>query len=190
MQEIVERPRSCRSHYQGVHCNYRPWCSLWRREPTKQCSIQDSVSKQYISRELGYLLDLLESATKADSSTSSSSSLLTGVLRQAFPYVPFFLRQPLASLSLDGEYIPMRDLFTSPAVSFAYERGWREGFAAAGFPGADVESWMAMDYFAPVVAMAGPANLVVVDMSCATGTFVSSFVRIACFKKGTHHKGI
>jgi hypothetical protein len=120
-------------------------------------------------------LDLLEPAAKNDFSTSSSSSSpLTGILQQAFPMVPFFLRQPLASLS-DGEYIPMRDLFTSPAVSFAYERGWRQAFAQAGFPGADVESRMAMDYFAPVVAKAGPTNSVVVDMSCATGEFFLSF---------------
>jgi hypothetical protein len=61
----------------------------------------------------------------------------------------------------------MRDLFTSPAVSYAYERGWRQGFAQAGFPGPDVESDMAMDYFAPVVARTNYS--VVVDMSCATG---------------------
>lgn len=67
------------------------------------------------------------------------------------------------------EFIPMRDLFTSPAVSYAYERGWRQGFAQAGFPGPDVEADMAMDYFAPVVARTNYS--VVVDMSCATGKF-------------------
>jgi ubiquinone/menaquinone biosynthesis C-methylase UbiE len=56
-------------------------------------------------------------------------------------------------------------------VSVAYERGWRQGFAAAGFPGADTEAEMAMDYFAPVVAMTSPQTSVVVDMSCATGLF-------------------
>jgi hypothetical protein len=65
----------------------------------------------------------------------------------------------------------MRDLFTSPSVSFAYERGWRQGFAAAGFPGADKEFEMANEYFAPVLAkkndMSGES--VLVDMSCATG---------------------
>ena len=37
---------------------------------------------------------------------------------------------------------------------------------AAGFPGADIEARMAMDYFAPVVANTDPSNSVVVDMSC------------------------
>ena len=61
-------------------------------------------------------------------------------------------------------------MFTSPAVSFAYERGWRQGFAQAGFPGPDIEAEMAMDYFAPSAAAAGDfSKSVVVDMSCATG---------------------
>jgi hypothetical protein len=65
----------------------------------------------------------------------------------------------------------MRDLFTSPSVSFAYERGWRQGFAAAGFPGADKEFDMANEYFAPVLARKNKKGeeSVLVDMSCATG---------------------
>ena len=27
----------------------------------------------------------------------------------------------------------------NPLVAFVYERGWRQGFAAAGFPGVDEE---------------------------------------------------
>lgn len=37
-------------------------------------------------------------------------------------------------------------IFRSPLVSFVYERGWRQGFAWAGFPGADKEFELAMDY--------------------------------------------
>ena len=66
------------------------------------------------------------------------------------------------------DFIPMRDLFRSRAVSFAYERGWRQNFAAAGFPGPDREAELAMDYFAQAIANAKGAN-VLVDMSCATG---------------------
>ena len=66
-----------------------------------------------------------------------------------------------------------RDLFTSPAVSFAYERGWRQGFTQAGFPGPDIEAEMAMDYFAPSAAAAGDVSKsVLVDMSCATGEYM------------------
>jgi SAM-dependent methyltransferase len=128
-------------------------------------------------------LDLLEpipDGTSSDvgASSSSSSPLLKVVMRQAVPFIPPNLRGRFSSLmSMDGEdggedeYVPMRDLFTSPTVSFAYERGWRQQFATAGFPGPDTEAEMAMDYFAPVVAMASPQTSVVVDMSCATGLF-------------------
>jgi len=74
----------------------------------------------------------------------------------------------------------MRDLFTSPTVSFAYERGWRQGFMAAGFPGPDKEVDMVMDYFDEAVSSSpsgeadvdvGRRRTTVVDMSCATGLF-------------------
>lgn len=80
--------------------------------------------------------------------------------------IPFFPRQ-LTQTLFDGDYIPMRDLFTSPFVSFAYERGWRNSFAAAGFPGIDKEFELVKDFFQPAV-MNDEKN-VVVDMSCATG---------------------
>ena len=31
------------------------------------------------------------------------------------------------------------DTFRNPWVAFVYERGWRQGFANAGFPGVDEE---------------------------------------------------
>jgi hypothetical protein len=46
----------------------------------------------------------------------------------------------------------MKDLFTLPAVSFAYVRAWRQGFVTEGFPGPDTEAKMAIDFFAPGVA--------------------------------------
>jgi ubiquinone/menaquinone biosynthesis C-methylase UbiE len=75
-----------------------------------------------------------------------------------------------ASGIFGDDYVPMRDLFTSPAVSYAYERGWRQGFAQAGFPGPDQEAKLAMEYFAPT-------NGVLVDMSCDTGLFTRRFAK-------------
>ena len=118
-------------------------------------------------------LNLLEPVSDVPSSDNGdASSLFKSAMRQFVPAVPPPLRGPLNSFLGDeeNEYIPMRDLFTNPSVSFAYERGWRQGFAGAGFPGPDTEAQMAMDYFAPVVAASNPSS-VVVDMSCATGLF-------------------
>lgn len=132
----------------------------------------------------GTYLDLLEPAveeietTMSSDGDSSSLNLLKAVMRQAVPLFPPNLRGPLSPFFTNGEdkYVPMRDLFTNPSVSFAYERGWRQGFAAAGFPGSDTEAEMAMEYFAPVVARANPSS-VIVDMSCATGLFTRRFAK-------------
>lgn len=61
--------------------------------------------------------------------------------------------------------------FQSPLVSFAYERGWRQGFAWAGFPGADKEYELAMDYLQPGYGST------LVDMSCGSGLFARRFLK-------------
>lgn len=58
-----------------------------------------------------------------------------------------------------------------PLVSFVYERGWRQNFAGAGFPGAEKEFEMAMQYLQP--AQGG----VLIDASCGTGLFTRLFAR-------------
>lgn len=112
--------------------------------------------------------NLLEPKT---STNTTIQMLARGTLLSVVP-PPF--RVALSSLGLvDDTYIPMRDLFTSPAVSYAYERGWRQGFAQAGFPGADREFEMATDYFEPAMSN----SKILVDMSCATGLFTRRFVK-------------
>ena len=146
------------------------------RKTNVQYSIQSPTNKYAGSSDT--FLDLLQPIM--DSTTTSESdddeTPVTNALRRVLPLVPIFLRGPLSSLTKE-EIIPMRDLFTSPAVSYAYERGWRAGFSAAGFPGADTEATMAADYFAPVVARVAP-NSVIVDMSCATGTFTRNSLQV------------
>ena len=118
------------------------------------------------------------SSSSSSSSSSDSSSVLRNVL---VSLIPPPLRAALAGVLPGNDdnnaYVPMRDLFTSPSVSFAYERGWRQGFARAGFPGPDAEAAMAMEYFSPSMLFLGTAatTTVVVDMSCATGLFTRRF---------------
>jgi len=108
----------------------------------------------------------------------STQKLITGALNGLRVFIPPPVRSALATAGADmgDDYIPMRDLFTSPAVSFAYERGWRQGFAQAGFPGADTEYEMARDYFVPATVGTGSMSTVV-DMSCATGLFTRRFAK-------------
>jgi len=60
-------------------------------------------------------------------------------------------------------------IFRNPLVSFVYERGWRQGFAWAGFPGEQKEYDMAMDLLQPAY------NEVLLDMSCGSGLFSRRF---------------
>lgn len=53
-------------------------------------------------------------------------------------------------------------LFRSPFTAFLYERGWRQNFQNAGFPGIETE-------YEEVDAFFGPDAGVVVDMSCGSG---------------------
>jgi ubiquinone/menaquinone biosynthesis C-methylase UbiE len=39
------------------------------------------------------------------------------------------------------------DTFRNPLTAFLYERGWRQGFANAGFPGVDAEFELLLDFF-------------------------------------------
>ena len=124
-------------------------------------------------------INLLEPISDdAEEKTSvASSPILSSLLTLTPPPVRSLIAN--VSSNSDLEYIPMRDLFTSPSVSYAYERGWRQGFAAGGFPGADKEFDMAREYFAPVIdkkRRSGQEN-VVVDMSCATGLFTRRFTK-------------
>ena len=61
-------------------------------------------------------------------------------------------------------------LFRSPLVAFAYDRGWRAGFAWAGFPGPDEEASAALAYLTPAAE-----GEVVLDLSCGSGLFARRF---------------
>ncbi|DBA74996.1 TPA: hypothetical protein ACH3X1_010339 [Trebouxia sp. C0004] len=63
-----------------------------------------------------------------------------------------------------------QDIFRNPLVSFIYERGWRQGFKSAGFPGADEELKLAMEFLAPAFGE------VLLDLSCGSGLFTRRFV--------------
>jgi hypothetical protein len=107
-----------------------------------------SSTNQYEGSSDTYI-NLLEPKKVSEASTET---MLASTLKRLTPLIPPPLRGAFATVAGGDTYVPMRDLFTSPAVSFAYERGWRQGFTQAGFPGPDVEFTMAKDYFAPAVA--------------------------------------
>ena len=128
----------------------------------------------------GTYINLLEPISD-DEQKEKASVATSPILSSLLTLTPPPVRSLIANVSSnsDLEYVPMRDLFTSPSVSYAYERGWRQGFAAAGFPGADKEFELAKEYFAPVIdnkRRMGKDN-VIVDMSAATGLFTRRFAK-------------
>ncbi|GMH45821.1 hypothetical protein BSKO_13784 [Bryopsis sp. KO-2023] len=65
--------------------------------------------------------------------------------------------------------------FQNPFVSLVYERGWRQSFARAGFPGEAKEFEYAMEYLSPV------AGEVMMDLSCGSGLFTRRFASSKAF---------
>jgi len=110
---------------------------------------------------------LMPEDLEKDSSSSNN-------MNQFLALLPIPLRMQIGMLSPDDDFVPMRDLFTSPTVSFAYERGWRRGFNAAGFPGIEKEFDLVSEFFRS--ALDDTSSSVVVDMSCATGLMTRRFV--------------
>jgi len=73
-------------------------------------------------------------------------------------------------------------LFRSPLVSFAYERGWRQRFDWAGFPGRDKEFQMMMDlYEAGESTERANGRGIALDVSCGTGLFSRKLLRCGRF---------
>lgn len=70
---------------------------------------------------------------------------------------------------------PAQTTFQLPIVSYAYERGWRNNFRRAGFPGIETE----FDYFLDFVA---PAD-VVLDVSCGSGLMARRLATCGKFKR-------
>jgi len=94
-------------------------------------------------------------------------------------------KNPLVSAALSGGGLPLpgqplrQELFRTPVLSFLYERGWRDGFKQAGFPGIEKEFEMAMEFF----QVAREGNGTVIDLSCGSGLMVRRLAKSQQFGK-------
>ena len=84
---------------------------------------------------------------------------------------PLILLTDPFALALQKQWWGGTTTFQSPLVSYVYERGWRQGFSWAGFPGADIEFDLAMGYLKPAFGE------VLIDMSCGSGLFTRKFAK-------------
>lgn len=112
--------------------------------------------------------------------TSSSSKLFCPICGRSFDadekYVDLTIASGFKPRSYQQKMWNGTELFRNPNVSFVYERGWRQGFAWAGFPGVEREYDMAMEYLRPA------QGELLVDMSCGSGLFTRRFARSGKFK--------
>ena len=67
-------------------------------------------------------------------------------------------------------------LFQSDLIASAYENGWRQSFAWAGFPGEEDEARYALDYMRDAAA-----GGVLLDVSCGSGLFSRRFAASGVF---------
>ena len=70
-------------------------------------------------------------------------------------------------------------LFQSDLIASAYENGWRQSFAWAGFPGEEDEARYALDYMRDAAA-----GGVLLDVSCGSGLFSRRFAASGVFSHG------
>merc|ERR1719393_1243960 len=68
-------------------------------------------------------------------------------------------------------------LFRSPLTAFLYERGWRQNFANAGFPGIEKEFEEVNEFFQPA------AGGVVADISCGSGLMTRRLVKSGAYDR-------
>jgi len=104
---------------------------------------------------------------------SRTSKLSCVSCTRTFPSVPLLdltLAGPSGAGGAFKESRPQStSLFQQPLISFVYERGWRQSFAWAGFPGEQAEYEQAQAWLAPA------AGGVLLDMSCGSGLFTRRF---------------
>ena len=82
-----------------------------------------------------------------------------------------FLPKELKGLLPESTYLGT-STFETPQVAFAYERGWRDSFKRAGFPGPDEETKLAESVLLPHAR-----NKVLLDASCGSGLFTRRFAK-------------
>jgi len=120
----------------------------------------------------------LKTEFSVDQSTQTPS-LSCDRCRRSFDANATFVDLTLSSGAPDTAYTLSNGAgtttFQNPLVGFVYERGWRQSFRNAGFPGPDREFEMAMEFLQPVTGDA------VMDLSCGSGLFTRRFLSSGAF---------
>ncbi|CAN0169253.1 unnamed protein product [Scytosiphon promiscuus] len=101
-----------------------------------------------------------------------SSEKMPGTKYQRGPVFVDFADPPKAAWRLSRGESVKESTFQTPLVSWLYERGWRQGFNANGFPGIDEEFRQVTQYFSSL----GADGQAVIDLSCGSGLMMRRLV--------------
>ena len=126
------------------------------------------------------LLELSPTATATSSPTVSFTSPdgYEYTQREEDTFLDLTIESRASSNSYIGTGIGVGlgvETFRSPIVSFLYERGWRQSFARAGFPGVDEEFKTALRLL--LDGNETTSRKLIVDLSCGSGLFTRRFIK-------------
>ena len=124
------------------------------RGASRESGLQYAVTDGVWDLTLGAAVNVSEAATPSISDLARS-----------------FLPRELRGLIPTSSYLGT-STFETPQVAFAYERGWRDSFKRAGFPGPDEEFALARAKLLPHAS-----GKVLVDASCGSGLFTRRFAK-------------
>jgi SAM-dependent methyltransferase len=133
--------------------------------------LADPISKQPLRREATVLGGVRRSKLTTDGASYPENAIYSDLLPTASSTKPLTLQELQGELQDVWGSRVQTGLFRSPFTAFLYERGWREGFKNAGFPGIDKEYEEVKEFFAPA------AGGTVVDMSCGSGLMTRRLVK-------------
>jgi len=133
--------------------------------------LSDPISKAPLQSQLGLTGQVL----------SSSSSGLRFPQRSTDAdamYVDLVAQVPTELDNIDSQiadeirntFSAQTGMFRSPLLPFLYERGWRQNFRRAGFPGIDKEFTEVQQFFTPAIGGT------VIDLSCGSGLMTRRLV--------------
>merc|ERR1719453_517463 len=90
----------------------------------------------------------------AEGLTYPTNALYTDLVPSAGRDVPLSFEELVEEMQDAWGSRVQTGLFRSPLTAFLYERGWRDNFKRAGFPGIDAEFAEVSEFFRPVAASA------------------------------------
>lgn len=157
-----------------------PTLAALRSAPLRgpEAVLADPVDKSPLRREVTVVGNVVRARRVGNSGAIyPESALYVDLLPSSGRSAPITLTELQGELQDALSTRVQTGMFRTPLVSFLYERGWRQNFKNAGFPGIDAEFAEVSEFFAP--ANGGT----VVDMSCGSGLMTRRLVTSGAYER-------